>query len=64
MLLVAVAQGGRPNVAAAAGRLALLMEPGEAAAPQQSWQQMGSIQGRDAVKKMDLGHNYLAIFGV
>lgn len=30
LLLVAVAQGGRPNVAAAAGRLALLMEPGEA----------------------------------
>eukprot|EP00435_Cladocopium_sp_Y103_P007593 s5546_g2.t1 len=37
LLLVAVAQGGRPNVAAAAGQLALLMEPGEAAAhPQQS----------------------------
>jgi len=54
LLLVAVAQGGRPNVAAAAGRLALLMEPGEAAAqPQQSLQQVGSIQGRDAVPKMD-----------
>ena len=54
LLLVAVAQGSRPNVAAAAGRLALLMEPGEAVAqPQQSLQQVGSIQGRDAVPKMD-----------
>ena len=53
MLLVAIAQGGRPNVAAAAGRLALLMEPGEAAAQPQQSLQLGSIQGRDAVPKMD-----------